>query len=124
VSIPIPTRSRSLVSRLISPSYDALVFALVFVWGSGDLLSTLVAASFAGVGAEANPLVRTLLVTAPLLLIVLKMAVVLYVALILLACRSLVEQVPLWRPWLAAVVGVGTFVVLTNVSVAVLSAMA
>lgn len=117
-------RPRSLVTRLTSPSYVQLVFALVLVWGFGDLLSTLVAATVVGVGAEANPLVRTLLATEPLLLVALKMTVALYVGIVLLACRSLVERVPLWRPWLAGVVGVGTFVVLSNFSVAYLTATA
>jgi len=105
-----PTRSQSLVARVTRLDYVDLVFALVFVWGAGDLLSTLVAVNFAGIGAKQNPLVRTLLVISPLLLIALKMGVVLSVALTLLASRSLVERVPLWRPWLATVVGVGAVV--------------
>jgi len=124
MSAPTPTRSQSLIARATRLDYVDLVFALVFVWGAGDLLSTLVAVNFVGIGAEQNPLVRSLLAISPLLLIALKMGVVLSVALVLLAYRSLVERVPLWRPWLTAIVGVGAFVVVSNVSVAVLSATA
>ncbi len=42
------------------------------------------------------------------------MAVVLYVGVVLLECRNVVERVPLWRAWLLTVVALGAVVVLGN----------
>lgn len=86
--------------RFEKPGYVELVFSLVLVWGFGDALSTLFAARFAGHHLEANPWVGTLLAHSPLVVLVLKMAGVLYVGVVLLECRDLVERVPLWRSWL------------------------
>ncbi|WP_336336737.1 DUF5658 family protein [Haloarcula brevis] len=108
--------------RLQKPGYVELVFSLVLVWGFGDALSTLFAAQFAGPGLEANPWIRTLLVHEPLLVIALKMAVVLYVGVVLLECRDVVERVPLWRAWLLCVVAVGAVVVLGNTYVGLAAA--
>lgn len=103
-----------LLGRFQKPSYVELVFSLVLVWGFGDTLSTLFAARFAGPGLEANPWIRTLLIHEPLLVIALKMAVALYVGVVLLECREVVERVPLWRAWLLAVVAIGAVVVVGN----------
>ncbi|AUG48299.1 hypothetical protein BVU17_12490 [Haloarcula taiwanensis] len=110
--------------RLQKPGYVELVFSLVLVWGFGDALSTLFAAQFAGPGLEANPWIRTLLIHEPLLVIALKMAVVLYVGVVLLECRDVVERVPLWRAWLLGVVAVGAVVVLGNTYVGLAAAAA
>jgi hypothetical protein len=103
--------------RLEKPGYVELVFALVIIWGFGDAASTLFASGAAGPGLEANPWIRLLLVHHPLLMVVLKAAVVLYAGVVLLECRSVVESVPGWRVWFLGVVGVGTAVVLSNVYV-------
>jgi hypothetical protein len=103
--------------RLARPGYVELVYSLVLVWGFGDALSTVFAATFAGAGSELNPWIRVLLEFEPLLVIAVKMAVALYVGIILLECRSLVERVPLWRAWLLAIVVAGALVVLNNVVV-------
>ena len=103
--------------RLEKPDYVELVFALVLVWGFGDAASTLFASGAAGPGLEANPWIRLLLVHHPLLVVVLKAAVVLYAGVVLLECRSVVESVPGWRVWFLGVVGVGAAVVLSNVYV-------
>lgn len=116
--------SHPLSVSLEKPSYVELVFSLVLVWGFGDALSTLFAAQFAGPGLEANPWIRTLLIHEPLLVIALKMAVVLYVGVVLLECRSVVERVPLWRAWLLSVVGLGAVVVLGNTYVGLAAAAA
>jgi hypothetical protein len=108
--------------RLQKPSYVELVFSLVLVWGFGDALSTLFAAQFAGPGLEANPWIRTLLIHEPLLVIALKMAVVLYVGVVLLECRDVVERVPLWRAWLLSIVVLGAVVVLGNTYVGLAAA--
>lgn len=108
--------------RLEKPGYVELVFSLVLVWGFGDALSTLFAARFAGPGLEANPWIRVLLTHEPLGVIALKMAVVLYVGIVLLECRSVVERVPWWRGWLLALVATGSVVVLANVYVGLLAA--
>jgi len=108
--------------RLQKPSYVELVFSLVLVWGFGDALSTLFAAQFAGPGLEANPWIRTLLIHEPLLVIALKMAVVLYVGVVLLECRDVVERVPLWRAWLLSIVAIGAVVVLGNTYVGLAAA--
>ncbi|MFC6756326.1 hypothetical protein ACFQER_06000 [Halomicroarcula sp. GCM10025894] len=63
---------RTLAGRLQRPDYVELVFGIVFVWGTGDLLSTFAALHFTGLWAEANPLVRTLLARDPLLVVALK----------------------------------------------------
>lgn len=100
------------------PGYVELVFSLVIIWGFADALSTLVAmASVGSVSAEVNPWIRTLLVHEPLFVIVLKGAVVLYVGVVLLACRDVVERVPGWQVWFLAVIGIGTAVVLQNLLV-------
>ncbi|EMA19073.1 DUF5658 family protein [Haloarcula argentinensis] len=110
--------------RFEKPSYVELVFSLVLVWGFGDALSTLFAAQFAGPGLEANPWIRVLLIHEPLLVIALKMAVVLYVGVVLLECRDVVERVPLWRAWLLSVVALGAVVVLGNTYVGLAAAAA
>jgi hypothetical protein len=99
------------------PGYVELVFSTVIVWGFADAVSTLFAATFAGPHLEANPWIRLLLAQHPILVVLLKAAVVLYVGVVLLECRSLVERVPLWRAWLLGIVGLGAAVVLTNVYV-------
>jgi len=103
--------------RLEKPGYVELVFALVIIWGFGDAASTLFASGAAGPGLEANPWIRLLLVHHPLLMVVLKAAVVLYAGVVLLECRSFVESVPGWRAWFLGVVAVGAAVVLSNVYV-------
>ena len=115
------TAVRSLPARLRDPGYVELVFGIVFVWGFGDAVSTVVAAEFAGAGLEVNPWIRLLLVHEPLLVILLKMAVALYVGIILLECRPVIERVPLSRFWLAGIVGLGTAVVIINFAVAAMA---
>lgn len=109
---------RSTVARLKRPGYDDLVFAVVFVWGTGDLFSTLLALYYTGVWAEANPMIRTLLAHEPLIVVALKGAVMLLVGIVLFEYRSAVERVPRWRLWLASIVGLGTGVVGINLYVA------
>jgi hypothetical protein len=110
--------------RLEKPGYVELVFSLVIVWGFGDAVSTLLAAEFAGAHLEANPWIRLLLAHHPLLVIVLKAAVVLYAGVVLLECRSVVETVPWWRAWLLGIVGIGAAIVLTNVYVSLVALQA
>lgn len=112
--------------RLEKPGYVELVFSLVIVWGFGDAVSTLLAAEFAGAHLEANPWIRVLLTHNPMWVILLKAAVVLYVGVVLLECRPVVERVPMWRGWLLAMVAAGSLIVLSNlyVSLLALSAMA
>lgn len=100
------------------PEYPAFVYALVLVWGLGDVVSTFFAVSVTGSTAnELNPLVRAMLEVEPLLLLALKAGVVLYAGVVLLECRDIVERVPGWRAWFASVVGAGTLVVLNNTAV-------
>lgn len=106
------------VARLRRPDYGELVFAIVFVWGTGDLFSTFAALHYTGVWAEANPLIRTLLAYDPLLVVALKGAVMLVVGVLLFEYRPAVERLPRWRLWLAGLVGLGTGVVGVNLSVA------
>lgn len=102
------------------PGYVELVFSLVLVWGFADGLSTLTALAFTGtVALELNPLVRHILRDTPLAVVLLKSLVVLYVGLVLLWCRDLVERTPGWRPWLVGVVAAGAATSLGNVYVAV-----
>lgn len=110
--------------RLEKPGYVELVFSIVLVWGFGDAVSTLVAATVAGPHLEANPWIRALLTHHPLLWVVLKGAVVLYAGVVLLECRPVVEEVPLWRAWLLGIVGLGTVIVLGNVYVGLAAASA
>lgn len=108
--------------RVRNPRYVDLVAALVVVWGVGDVASTLFAwASTGSAGMEGNPLIRTILVHEPLLLLVVKAAVVLVVGGTLLRYREFVTSVPLWRAWLVSVLALGTTIVLTNVYVGVLA---
>ncbi len=104
--------------RATVPGYVGLVYALVAVWGAGDVLSTYFAvAATNGVGMEANPWMRVLLEIEPLLVLAVKAAVVLYAGLVLLACRSIVEDVPGWRLWLVGTVVVGWLVVVNNLAI-------
>ncbi|WP_123538134.1 hypothetical protein [Halosimplex salinum] len=103
--------------RLETPGYVELVLSLVLVWGFGDAVSTLVATTFAGPSLEANPWIRLLLVHDPMLMVLLKAAVVLYAGVVLLECRSVIERVPCWRAWFLGVIGLGAVVVLGNVYV-------
>ncbi|MBX0286397.1 DUF5658 family protein [Haloarcula salinisoli] len=113
---------RSLTARLQRPDYVELVFGIVFVWGTGDLLSTFAALHFTGLWAEANPLVRTLLAHDPLLVVALKGAVMLVVGLVLFRYQDAVEQLPQWRVLLGGLLGVGSGVVAINLYVAVSAA--
>jgi hypothetical protein len=106
-------------ARLL-PAYEELVYALVLVWGLGDVLSTFFAASTTGTAAmESNPWIRVLLANEPLLVLVVKAAVVLYAGVVLLECRSIVEQVPGHRAWFVGVVGIGVVVTANNLAVGV-----
>jgi len=109
---------RPLTTRLQRPRYADLVFAVLLVWGTGDLLSTFAAFHYTGVWAEANPLIRTLLAHEPLLVIALKAGVMLLVGIVLLECQSVIERVPKWRLWLVTMVAVGAGVVSINLYVA------
>lgn len=105
-------------------SYRGFVFALALVWGLGDALSTYVAAAATGSTAmEANPVVRTMLAIDPMLLVVLKAAVVVVVGISLLEWRSLVERVPGHQVWFLACLGLGLFVTANNLAIG-LSAVA
>lgn len=101
------------------PSYVEYVYALVLVWGLGDIVSTYFAVSVVGHGMEANPWMRILLATEPLLVLAVKAAVVLYAGIVLLECRSVVEKVPGWQLWFTAVVVAGWAVVLNNLAIGI-----
>jgi hypothetical protein len=103
---------------VVRPGYVDLVFAVVLVWGFGDAVSTLLAAEAVGFRHEQNPWLRLLLSIEPLLVPLVKGAVVLLVGVVLLECRDLIESVPLWRAWFAAVIVAGTLVIAGNVYVA------
>jgi hypothetical protein len=105
------------------PGYVDLVYALVLVWGLGDVVSTYLAAAATGPAMELNPWIRVLLAWEPLAVAALKGAVVLYAGVVLLACRPVVERVPGWRLWLAGVVGAGLVVVATNLAVSLVAAV-
>lgn len=100
--------------------YVGLIYALVLIWGLGDVVSTYFAYAATGsVAAESNPWIAALLLHDPLLVLALKAAVVLYAGVVLLACRGLVERVPGWRVWLSTLVTGGVVVVLGNLAVGV-----
>lgn len=122
----IPRRSLPSLGAIRAgiPGYIGLVYALVTVWGAGDVLSTYFAvAATNGAGMEANPWMRLLFEIEPLLVLAVKAAVVLYVGVVLLACRSIVEEVPGWRFWMLGTVVIGWLVVVNNLAVG-LAAMA
>lgn len=102
-----------------TPDYVEYVYALVLVWGLGDVVSTYVAVSAVGPGMEFNPWMRILLATDPLLMLAVKAAVVLYAGVILLECRSVVERVPGWQLWFAGVVVLGWTVVINNLAIGI-----
>lgn len=102
------------------PTYVEFVYALVLVWGLGDVVSTYIAVSaVGGVGMEVNPWMRVLLATEPWLVAVVKGAVVLYAGVVLLECRAVVERVPGWQVWFGAVVAAGWAVVVNNLAVSI-----
>jgi len=105
-----------------SPEYVGLVYALVLVWGLGDVLSTYFAyATVETIAAESNPWMAVLLAHHPITVVVVKAAVVLYAGVVLLACQESVENVPGWRFWLSSVVLLGVVVVVNNLAVGVLA---
>lgn len=114
---PLPTLT------VPAPSYTDLVTALVAVWGFGDAVSTLFALALTrDLSLEANPLVRALVAQTPLFLLVVKAVVVLVVGAALLRYREQITSVPLWRPWLLGVLGLGTLIVCSNVYVGLAAA--
>jgi hypothetical protein len=105
-----------------SAEYVGLVYALVLVWGLGDVLSTYFAyATLGTAAAESNPWMEILLAYHPVAVVVVKAAVVLYAGVVLLACQSTVEEVPWWRFWLSSVVLLGVAVVINNLAVGVVT---
>jgi len=102
------------------PEYVGLVYALVLVWGLGDVVSTYFAYAAIGTGSvEANPWIGVLLEFNPLLVLVVKAAVVLYTGIVLLEARAVVQRTPGWRLWLSGVVIVGVLVVANNLLVGI-----
>jgi len=98
--------------------YVALVYGVVLVWGLGDVLSTYFAyAAAGGGGMELNPWIALLLSHHPLLVLAVKAAAVLYVGVVLLETRPVVERVPGWRLWLVGLVLAGVLVVVNNLAV-------
>jgi hypothetical protein len=100
--------------------YVALVYALVLIWGGGDVLSTFYAYAATGSAAtETNPLVAALLSANPLFFILVKAAVLLCIGLVLVTSQSVVRRLPCWRLWFVAVVGSGIVVVFNNLAVGI-----
>lgn len=103
-----------------STEYVGLIYGLVLLWGLGDVLSTYFAYAATGASvAEANPWMAVLLSYDPVLVAVVKGAVVLYVGVVLLEYRAVVQRVPGWRLWLSGLVVAGILVVLNNLAVGV-----
>jgi len=124
LSVPAAWRSARSNWRSIDlspPGYVQWVYALVLVWGMGDALSTLLATATVGPGMEVNPWMRLLLEHDPLLLPVAKGAIVLYVGVVLLTCRSLVRRVLGWRLWFGGVVAAGVVVTANNLAVGIVA---
>lgn len=121
------TESPTLVDRVLpedSREYVSLIYALVLLWGLGDIFSTYFAHALVGPGAgEANPWMHVLLAYNPVLVAVVKGAVVLYVGIVLLEYRDIVQTVPGWRVWLTGLVVAGILVVVNNLAVGVIAAM-
>lgn len=114
----------ALLDRLVpddhSTEYVALIYALVLLWGLGDVFSTYFAYAATGTNlGETNPWMSILLEYNPLLVAVVKAAVVLYVGIILLEYRDIVKTVPGWRLWLSGIVVVGILVVINNLAVGI-----
>lgn len=119
------TEDPSLFDRFVPDApgeYVGLVYTLVLLWGLGDVLSTYFAYAVVGTSAgETNPWMAVLLSHDPVLIAVVKGAVVLYVGVVLLEYREVVERAPGWRLWLSGVVVLGVLVVLNNLAVGVLA---
>ncbi|MFW6018856.1 MAG: DUF5658 family protein [Halapricum sp.] len=113
------------VGQLSRPKFDSpvsgyvgLVVALVAVWGLGDALSTLWAIEATGsIHGESNPWIRAVLAHDPVLLLVVKAAVVTIAGGVLLTQREFIESVPGWRLWFGSLLAVGSVIVVGNVSV-------
>jgi len=105
-----------------SPEYVGLVYGLVLIWGLGDTVSTHFAYAAVGSAAgEANPWVAIMLVHNPLMMVVVKAAVLLYVGIILIEYRHFVQSVPGSQLWLSIVVVAGILTVTSNIVVGVLA---
>lgn len=96
------------------PDYVEFVYALVLVWGFGDIVSAV-----RDVAVEADPWTRVLLSMEPLLVLAVKAAVVLYAGVVLLECRAVVERVPGWQVWFVAVIVAGWAVVLNSLAIGI-----
>lgn len=115
----MPTGRRRVRRPARDGEYAVLVYALVLVWGFGDVVSTFLAARVTGAaGRELNPLVASMLAAEPLLVLALKAGVVLLAGTLLLTCRDVVVEVPGWRAWFGAVILAGSLVVANNTAVA------
>lgn len=102
------------------PEYVGLVYALVLVWGLGDVVSTYFAYAAIGTASiETNPWIGVLLASNPLLVLVVKAAVVLYTGIVLLEAQAVVQRTPGWRLWLSSVVIAGVLVVANNLLVGI-----
>lgn len=118
----VPTLTERLVPE-DSREYVSLIYALVLLWGLGDIFSTYFAYATVGAGAgEVNPWMDVLLAYNPVLVAVVKGAVVLYVGIILLEYRDIVQTVPGWRVWLTTLVVAGILVVVNNLAVGIIAA--
>lgn len=103
-----------------STEFVGLTYALVLLWGLGDVLSTYFVFAIVGTSeAEKNPWMEILLSWNPVLVAVVKGAVVLYVGVILLEYRELVQRAPGWRIWLSVLVLAGSAVVVNNLLVGI-----
>jgi hypothetical protein len=102
------------------PEYVGLVYALVLVWGLGDVVSTYFAYAAIGTGSvEANPWIGVMLQYNPLLVLAVKAAVVLYTGVVLLEAGKFVRRTPGWRLWLSGLVVAGILVVVNNLLVGI-----
>lgn len=121
------TESPPLTERLVpkeSREYVSLTYALVLLWGLGDIFSTYFAYAIVGGNAgEANPWMGLLLTYNPILVAVVKGAVVLYVGIILIEYEDLVKTAPGWRIWLVTLVVGGILVVVNNLTVGLIAVL-
>jgi len=118
-SSTVPSRLRQLLPEQ-EAEYVGLVYALVLVWGLGDVVSTYFAYAAIGTGSiEANPWIGVLLEYNPLLVLAVKAAVVLYTGVVLLEAREFIQRTPGWRLWLSGLVVAGTLVVANNLLVGI-----
>lgn len=103
-------------SMSVFDTYTQLTIILLLLWGVFDTLTTYIAVwVYDSVSNEANPFVRQLLHSDPVLLVLVKLVSVIFIALILVKGRKYIVTVPYWRAYFSLLCVATGIVVVNNI---------